>query len=101
MLSGMDSTPSREPPDDLNRRLAELNQIGVALSQEKDLNRLLELRDEVLGALDREAPGHLAVLDHDISPTPGQARPVDQRPADHRQVVGGHASGHTTDWSSL
>ncbi len=43
MLSAMDSTPSREPPDDLNRRLAELNQIGVALSQEKDLNRLLEL----------------------------------------------------------
>ena len=43
MLSVMDSTPSREPPDDLNRRLAELNQIGVALSQEKDLNRLLEL----------------------------------------------------------
>jgi len=43
MLFGMDSTPSREPPDDLNRRLAELNQIGVALSQEKDLNRLLEL----------------------------------------------------------
>jgi HD-GYP domain-containing protein (c-di-GMP phosphodiesterase class II) len=43
MLSRMDSTASREPPDDLNRRLAELNQIGVALSQEKDLNRLLEL----------------------------------------------------------
>ncbi len=43
MLPGMDSTASREPPDDLNRRLAELNQIGVALSQEKDLNRLLEL----------------------------------------------------------
>ncbi len=43
MLSAMDSTPSREPSDDLNRRLAELNQIGVALSQEKDLNRLLEL----------------------------------------------------------
>jgi HD-GYP domain-containing protein (c-di-GMP phosphodiesterase class II) len=43
MLLGMDSPPSREPPDDLNRRLAELNQIGVALSQEKDLNRLLEL----------------------------------------------------------
>jgi len=39
----MDSTASREPPDDLNRRLAELNQIGVALSQEKDLSRLLEL----------------------------------------------------------
>jgi len=39
----MDSTASREIPDDLNRRLAELNQIGVALSQEKDLNRLLEL----------------------------------------------------------
>jgi HD-GYP domain-containing protein (c-di-GMP phosphodiesterase class II) len=39
----MDRTPSREPSDDLNRRLAELNQIGVALSQEKDLNRLLEL----------------------------------------------------------
>ena len=43
MLSVMDSTASREIPDDLNRRLAELNQIGVALSQEKDLNRLLEL----------------------------------------------------------
>jgi len=43
MISFMDSTPSREPSDDLNRRLAELNQIGVALSQEKDLNRLLEL----------------------------------------------------------
>jgi HD-GYP domain-containing protein (c-di-GMP phosphodiesterase class II) len=43
MLSAMDSTASREIPDDLNRRLAELNQIGVALSQEKDLNRLLEL----------------------------------------------------------
>ncbi len=39
----MDSPASREPMDDLNRRLAELNQIGVALSQEKDLNRLLEL----------------------------------------------------------
>ncbi|HEY0865545.1 MAG TPA: HD domain-containing phosphohydrolase [Lacunisphaera sp.] len=43
MLSAMDSTASREIPDDLNRRLAELNQIGVALSQEKDLSRLLEL----------------------------------------------------------
>jgi len=43
MLLGMDSPASREIPDDLNRRLAELNQIGVALSQEKDLNRLLEL----------------------------------------------------------
>lgn len=38
----MESTASREPPDDLIRRLAELNQIGIALSQEKDLNRLLE-----------------------------------------------------------
>ena len=38
----MESPASREPTDDLNRRLAELNQIGVALSQEKDLNRLLE-----------------------------------------------------------
>lgn len=33
----------REPTDDLNRRLMELNQIGVALSQEKDLARLLEV----------------------------------------------------------
>src|SRR3954467_1963042 len=39
----MDSPASREPLDDLNRRLAELNQIGVALSQEKDLDRLLEI----------------------------------------------------------
>ena len=40
----MDSSPaSREPLDDLNRRLAELNQIGIALSQEKDLARLLEI----------------------------------------------------------
>ncbi len=38
----MDSTASRELPDDLIRRLAELNQIGIALSQEKDLDRLLE-----------------------------------------------------------
>jgi len=38
----MESTASREPPDDLIRRLAELNQIGIALSQEKDLSRLLE-----------------------------------------------------------
>jgi HD-GYP domain-containing protein (c-di-GMP phosphodiesterase class II) len=38
----MDSTPRPEPSDDLNRRLAELNQIGVALSQEKNLDRLLE-----------------------------------------------------------
>lgn len=30
------------PPADLLRRLAELNQIGIALSQEKDLARLLE-----------------------------------------------------------
>ncbi|MDB6115370.1 MAG: hypothetical protein JWQ83_625 [Lacunisphaera sp.] len=29
-------------PDDLIRRLAELNQIGIALSQEKNLDRLLE-----------------------------------------------------------
>jgi HD-GYP domain-containing protein (c-di-GMP phosphodiesterase class II) len=39
----MESPASREPPDDLNRRLAELNQIGVALSQEKNLERLLEI----------------------------------------------------------
>ena len=38
----MESTASRESTDDLNRRLAELNQIGVALSQEKDLTKLLE-----------------------------------------------------------
>ncbi|MDI1248108.1 MAG: GAF domain-containing protein [Lacunisphaera sp.] len=38
----MESTASREPPDDLIRRLAELNEIGIALSQEKDLDRLLE-----------------------------------------------------------
>jgi HD-GYP domain-containing protein (c-di-GMP phosphodiesterase class II) len=35
-----DSIPG--PTDDLIRRLAELNQVGVALSQEKDLDRLLE-----------------------------------------------------------
>jgi len=39
----MENTASREPPDDLIRRLAELNQIGIALSQEKDLDRLLEV----------------------------------------------------------
>jgi HD-GYP domain-containing protein (c-di-GMP phosphodiesterase class II) len=39
----MESPASRESTDDLNRRLAELNQIGVALSQEKDLNKLLEI----------------------------------------------------------
>lgn len=38
----MVSTPKHESSDDLIRRLAELNQIGVALSQEKDLDRLLE-----------------------------------------------------------
>ncbi len=38
----MDSTPRPEPSHDLIRRLAELNQIGVALSQEKNLDRLLE-----------------------------------------------------------
>ena len=38
----MVSTPRQESPDDLIRRLAELNQIGVALSQEKNLDRLLE-----------------------------------------------------------
>jgi HD-GYP domain-containing protein (c-di-GMP phosphodiesterase class II) len=39
----MESPASRESSDDLNRRLAELNQIGVALSQEKDLTKLLEI----------------------------------------------------------
>ncbi len=38
----MVSTSRQESSDDLVRRLAELNQIGVALSQEKDLDRLLE-----------------------------------------------------------
>ena len=38
----MVSTPRQESSDDLVRRLAELNQIGVALSQEKNLDRLLE-----------------------------------------------------------
>ena len=38
----MVSTPKQESSDDLIRRLAELNQIGVALSQEKNLDRLLE-----------------------------------------------------------
>ncbi|MEJ1971614.1 MAG: HD domain-containing phosphohydrolase [Lacunisphaera sp.] len=38
----MESPASRESTDDLNRRLAELNQIGIALSQEKSLDRLLE-----------------------------------------------------------
>jgi HD-GYP domain-containing protein (c-di-GMP phosphodiesterase class II) len=39
----MESPASHEERADLNRRLAELNQIGVALSQEKDLSRLLEI----------------------------------------------------------
>jgi len=38
----MDAAPRPEPTDDLIRRLAELNRIGIALSQEKDLDRLLE-----------------------------------------------------------
>lgn len=38
----MVSPPKSESSDDLVRRLAELNQIGVALSQEKNLDRLLE-----------------------------------------------------------
>ncbi|MBI2813730.1 MAG: GAF domain-containing protein [Opitutae bacterium] len=38
----MVKTSRAEPPDDPIRRLAELNQIGVALSQEKNLDRLLE-----------------------------------------------------------
>ena len=42
----MESSASHDgatsPTDDLIRRLAELNQIGIALSQEKDLDRLLE-----------------------------------------------------------
>ena len=38
----MESPASRESTEDLNRRLTELNQIGIALSQEKDLDRLLE-----------------------------------------------------------
>ena len=42
LAEAMESTASREPPEDLIRRLAELNQIGIALSQEKDLDRLLE-----------------------------------------------------------
>jgi hypothetical protein len=33
---------SSAAPDDLFRRLAESNQIGIALSQEKNLDRLLE-----------------------------------------------------------
>ncbi len=39
----MESPATRESSDDLNRRLAELNQIGVALSQEKNLDKLLEI----------------------------------------------------------
>ena len=38
----MNSAASPESTDDLIPRLAELNQIGIALSQEKDLDRLLE-----------------------------------------------------------
>jgi HD-GYP domain-containing protein (c-di-GMP phosphodiesterase class II) len=38
----MDRSVPPSDNDDLLRRLAELNQIGVALSQEKDLERLLE-----------------------------------------------------------
>jgi HD-GYP domain-containing protein (c-di-GMP phosphodiesterase class II) len=38
----MDARPRQEPSDELVRRLAELNRIGVALSQEKNLDRLLE-----------------------------------------------------------
>src|SRR5258708_12244680 len=38
----MNSAASPESTDDLITRLAELNQIGIALSQEKDLDRLLE-----------------------------------------------------------
>lgn len=38
----MDIPVSRESTEDLNRRLAELNQIGVALSHEKNLASLLE-----------------------------------------------------------
>jgi len=39
----MESPARRDSTDDLNRRLTELNQIGVALSQEKDLTKLLEI----------------------------------------------------------
>ncbi len=41
----MESSGSHDgqtPADDLIRRLADLNEIGIALSREKDLNRLLE-----------------------------------------------------------
>lgn len=38
----MAATPRTADPEDLFRRLAELNQIGIALSQEKNLDRLLE-----------------------------------------------------------
>lgn len=38
----MDRATPPSAHDDLIRRLAELNQIGIALSQEKDLDRLLE-----------------------------------------------------------
>ncbi|MCW5548381.1 MAG: GAF domain-containing protein [Opitutaceae bacterium] len=38
----MAATPRTDDPEDLFRRLAELNQIGIALSQEKNLDRLLE-----------------------------------------------------------
>ena len=39
----MDRPSPPSAHEDLIRRLAELNQIGIALSQEKDLDRLLEI----------------------------------------------------------
>lgn len=38
----MDGTASLAGVPELIRRLAELNEVGIALSQEKDLGRLLE-----------------------------------------------------------
>jgi HD-GYP domain-containing protein (c-di-GMP phosphodiesterase class II) len=42
IVTGMESVAGPESTDDLNHRLSELNQVGIALSQEKDLSRLLE-----------------------------------------------------------
>lgn len=42
MESSPSPTAATEPSSDLIRRLAELNEVGIALSQEKDIDRLLE-----------------------------------------------------------
>ena len=73
----MHGAPSLAGVPELIRRLAELNEVGIALSQEKSIDRLLETILVAAKQITRADGGsqHLERLPRPLEPTPAPSPP--------------------------